>query len=167
MDILSVQSFLGYYKNIRSRTLKVAARIPPDRIDWTYKAGKFTLGDIVRHIAATERWLYAENVQNKPSRYAGCGKDLADGYDATLAYMKRTHEESIVIFSALTDEDLKKLCTTPAQVQVPIWKLLRAMVEHEIHHRGQLYTYLGMLDVATPPIFGMTSEEVIAQLPSR
>ena len=34
------------------------------------------------------------------------------------------------------------------------------MPEHEIHHRGQLYTMLGMLNVATPPIYGMTSDEV-------
>jgi len=35
------------------------------------------------------------------------------------------------------------------------------MPEHEIHHRGQLYTMLGMLDVPTPPIYGMTSGEVM------
>jgi uncharacterized damage-inducible protein DinB len=35
------------------------------------------------------------------------------------------------------------------------------MVEHEIHHRGQIYMYLGMLGIPTPPIFGMTSEEVL------
>ena len=31
------------------------------------------------------------------------------------------------------------------------------MPEHEIHHRGQLYTMLGMLNVPTPPIYGMTA----------
>ena len=39
-------------------------------------------------------------------------------------------------------------------------KWMRAMVEHEIHHRGQIYTYLAMLDVATPPRYGLTSEDV-------
>lgn len=34
------------------------------------------------------------------------------------------------------------------------------MPEHEIHHRGQLYTMLGMLNVPTPPIYGMTSDDV-------
>ena len=37
------------------------------------------------------------------------------------------------------------------------------MTEHEIHHRGQLYLYLGILGVATPPIFGLTEEEVKAR----
>jgi len=35
-----------------------------------------------------------------------------------------------------------------------------AMVEHEIHHRGQIYLMLGMLEVDTPPLYGLTAEEV-------
>ena len=42
-------------------------------------------------------------------------------------------------------------------------KWLRAMTEHEAHHRGQLYLMLAMRGVATPPIFGLTSEEVRAR----
>jgi uncharacterized damage-inducible protein DinB len=34
------------------------------------------------------------------------------------------------------------------------------MVEHEIHHRGQIFMYLGILGIATSPIYGLTSEEV-------
>jgi uncharacterized damage-inducible protein DinB len=34
------------------------------------------------------------------------------------------------------------------------------MVEHEVHHRSQIYVYLGMLGIQTPPIYGLTSEEV-------
>jgi uncharacterized damage-inducible protein DinB len=41
-------------------------------------------------------------------------------------------------------------------------KWLRAMVEHEVYHRGQLYLYLGLLGVPTPPLYGLTSEQVRA-----
>ena len=37
------------------------------------------------------------------------------------------------------------------------------MPEHEIHHRGQIYTMLGMLDVPTPPLYGMTAAQVQAK----
>jgi uncharacterized damage-inducible protein DinB len=37
------------------------------------------------------------------------------------------------------------------------------MVEHEAHHRGQLYMMLSMLGVATPPLYGLTEEEVRAK----
>jgi uncharacterized damage-inducible protein DinB len=44
---------------------------------------------------------------------------------------------------------------------ITVWKWLRAMVEHEIHHRGQIYIYLAMLNVSTPPLYGLTSEQVL------
>jgi uncharacterized damage-inducible protein DinB len=37
---------------------------------------------------------------------------------------------------------------------------MRAMVEHEIHHRAALYIYLNLLEIKTPPMYGLTAEEV-------
>jgi uncharacterized damage-inducible protein DinB len=37
------------------------------------------------------------------------------------------------------------------------------MVEHEAHHRGQIYFTLGLLDVPVPQLFGLTSEDVLAR----
>jgi uncharacterized damage-inducible protein DinB len=155
-----VASFLDYYEKIRKRTSRVVDCIPPDRADWTWREGKFTLADLVRHIGAIERYMFAENVQGKPSRYPGHGRALADGLPAVRAFLERTHAESMEIFGRLTDADLAGKSETPAGIPITTSKWLRSMVEHEIHHRGQIYTYLAMLDVPTPPIYGLTSEQV-------
>ncbi len=162
MEIRSVQQFLQYWDNLRQRTRRVAACIPPDRLEWTHRDGAFTLGDQVRHLATIERYMYAETVAGRPSRYPGCGRELADGYDAVLAYLDRLHGEAGEIIGTLTDADLERKCQTPAGTAITTWKWLRAMCEHEAHHRGQIYLMLGMLQVPTPPLFGLTSEEVRA-----
>jgi uncharacterized damage-inducible protein DinB len=160
MEIENIETFLSYYEKVRERTLRVIKCIPPEKIEWTYKEGKFTFGDIIRHLGTIERYMYAENAQLKPSRYPGHGRELADGYQNVLDFLNRMHNESFEIFSKLTNEDLKKRCVTPGGAPITVWKWLRAMVEHEIHHRGQIYLYLGILDIPTPPIYGLTSEEV-------
>jgi uncharacterized damage-inducible protein DinB len=160
MDIPTVASFLDYYEKIRQRTLRVVRCVPADRLEWSPQEGKFSIGDLIRHIAAIERYLYAENAKGKPSRYPGHGKELADGYEAVLNFLETTHRESMEIFSTLSDQDLNAKCINPDGTSITIWKWLRAMIEHEIHHRGQIYLYLTMLHVPTPPLFGLTSEEV-------
>ncbi len=160
MEISSVAAFLDYYKRIRSRTWKVIRTIPPEQLEWTFRNGKFTLGDQVRHIAAIERYMFAETIAGRLSSYLGCGKDLANGYEDVLQYFETLQGESMQIFSALTDSDLQRKCVTPGNNIIPVWKWLRAMVEHEIHHRAQIYIYLSMFGVPTPPIFGLTAEEV-------
>jgi uncharacterized damage-inducible protein DinB len=163
MEIRSVTQFLDYWTNLRARTRRVVVCIPPERLEWTHREGAFTFGDLVRHLAAIERYMYAETVAGRPSRYPGCGRDLADGFDAVLAYADQLHKEAKVILGGLSDADLMRKCQTPAGTPISTWKWLRAMCEHEAHHRGQIYLMLGMLGITTPPLFGLTSEEVRAR----
>lgn len=160
MEIQNTDDFLRYYRRIRSRTLRVIECVPPDQLEWTYKAGKFTMGDLIRHIAAIERFMYAESVKGNPSLYKGCGPELAAGYENVVNFFNDMHQQSLEIFSALTPEQFNGKCQTPLGSPITVWKWLRAMIEHEIHHRGQIYMYLGMLDISAPPLFGLTSEEV-------
>ena len=161
MVIETIEPFLDYFERVRARTLRVIRCIPPEKLDWTYREGKFTLSDLIRHIAATERYMFAENVRFRESRYPGHGKELADGQREVLEFINRAHAEAVAIFRELSDEDLQKKCTTPGGTSITVWKWLRAMIEHEIHHRGQIYLYLAMLDIPTPPLYGLTSEEVL------
>lgn len=160
MEIYSSRDFLNYYARIRERTLNVVKCIPPEKMEWSYQAGKFTLGDLVRHLGALERYMFAENVQLRPSRYPGHGKELAEGYDTVLNFLNQMHQETVEIIGNLSEEDLQKKCQTPNGTTITVWKWLRAMVEHEIHHRGQIYLYLAMLKVPTLPLYGLTSEQV-------
>jgi uncharacterized damage-inducible protein DinB len=163
MEIRTIQPFLHYLGTVRERTMRVARCIPPEQIEWTYSPGKFTLGDILRHLAVAERYMWALNVQRQPSRYTTHGKELAEGYENVMAFMEKLHAESVDIFARLTDQDLQLKCKTPDHAPITTWKWLRLMVEHEIHHRGQMYLYLAMLGVKTPPLYGLTSEEVRAR----
>jgi uncharacterized damage-inducible protein DinB len=160
MEIIRIEPFLEYYEKVRERTLRVIKHIPPDKIEWTYQAGKFTLGDLIRHLACIERFMYAENAQFLPSRYQGCGRAYADGYENVINFFNQMHYESIEIFKKLSPEDLQRKTLTPASSQITLWKWLRAMTEHEIHHRGQIYLYLSILQVPTPPLYGLTAEQV-------
>lgn len=162
MEITSIPSFLAYYEKIRLRTSNVIAVVPPDRLEWTYMPGKYTIGDIIRHIACMERYMYAETVAGRQSSYRGCNASIAAGYENVLQLFNALHKESLNILQSLSNEDLYRKCTTPMGHSITVWKWLRAMVEHEAHHRGQLYICLGMLGVKTPPIFGLTAEEVEA-----
>ena len=160
MEITTIEPFLDYYARIRERTRRVVACIPPDKLEWAPRERAWSPGDVVRHLGAIERWMFAENVSGRPSRYPGHGKELADGYDAVLAYFDGMHAEATDIFRALSPDALQARVTTPGGAPMPAWKWLRAMVEHEIHHRGQIYLMLNLLGVPTPPLYGLTSEEV-------
>lgn len=160
MEITSAASFIDYYEKIRARTLRLLEVVPPEHLDFSYKPGKFTIGDQIRHIAAIERYMYGETISGRKSAYQGCGKELADGYENVMSFFNEMHSQTIDIIRGLSDEDLKRKCLTPPGHEITVWKWLRAMTEHEIHHRAELYIYLNLLDVKTPQIYGFSAEEV-------
>jgi uncharacterized damage-inducible protein DinB len=163
MEIRTIQPFLHYFGNVRERTMRVVRCVPPDKLDWSHAPGKFTFGDLLRHIAGAERYMGAETLSGRPSRYMSHGKELADGYENVIVFMERQHAESLEIFAKLNDEELHRKCTTPDGTAITKWKWLRLMVECEIHHRGQINLYLGMLGGPTPPLYGLMSEQVRAR----
>jgi len=162
MELRTIEPFIEYFDKVRARTMRVVQSIPPDKLEHSFGEGRFTLGDLARHLAVVERYTWAECVQGKPQRYNGCGRELADGLENVIALMERLHQESMQVFSRFTPEDLAGKCLTPDGSPITRWKGLRLMIEHEIHHRGEIYACLGLLGVKTPPLYGMTSEELLA-----
>lgn len=161
--IESAASFVDYWRNARSRTTRVLDVLPEEELEWSYAPGRFTFGDLLRHLASIERFMYAENVSGRASRYPGHAPSLAEGIAGVREYIDRCHRESLEIFGGLSDAQLHTRCTTPAGATITIWKWLRAMAEHEAHHRGQLYLMASMRGIRVPPLYGLTEEEVLAQ----
>ena len=163
MEIRDRETFLGYLDSTHARTRRVIERIPAADLEWAPAPGKFSFGDLVRHLACIERFMYAETVQGRPSLYSGHGRNLAEGLGAVIDFYDARHAESRAIFASLTAEQLSGKSVTPAGTPITTWKWLRAMFEHEAHHRGQIYLMLALRGVTTPPLYGLTSEEVAAR----
>src|SRR5437867_5885142 len=102
--MFDLTEFLDHFDRVRHRTRRVAECIPADRLEWRAKPGSFSLGDLVRHIAVTERYMWAETLLNRPSRYVSHGPELASGRDAVLTLLDRLHGEAMTMFRSLTAE---------------------------------------------------------------
>ena len=160
MEIRDIGEFLSYFDKVHQRTMNAVRAIPHDKVDWQFRAGKFSLGDLVRHIATANRYIFVEIARARPSAYAGCGKALAASHEEIVEFAERLHREDVEILSRFSESDLNRKCTLPTGASITSWKWLRLMIEHEAHHRGQLYIYLSLMEVPSPPLYGMTSEQV-------
>jgi uncharacterized damage-inducible protein DinB len=154
-------TFLDYFEKMRGRTLRVAAVVPEEVFETSPVGKGFTFGDLLRHMAGIEREMYAENAAGRPSTYSG--HEAVRGKAATMEHVARMHAEAMEIFRSIGEEGMLRPCTTPGGATMATWKWLRLMLEHEAHHRGQLYTYLQLLAIPAPPLYGLTSEEVKAR----
>jgi len=163
----SAASFTDYWAKARARTVRVLEALPEEDLEWACAPGGFTFGDLFRHLAGLERFLYAEHVAGQPGRYPGHAASLAAGSAQVRAYLEQCHRESLAIFGSLSEAGLQGRCAALGGGPIPVWKWLRAMTEHEAHHRGQLYLMASLRGLTITPLFGLKEEQVVAPAAAR
>lgn len=169
MEGQSVSEFIKYWRGFRGRTRRTLTVFPSSAGSWRPVEGAFCVADLTRHLGRAERDFFVARACSVPARVAlgpeaALGRGVSTDLNAALAELDGLHEESCAMLADLEKregpEALQRRVTTPVGAEISAWKLLRAMCEHESHHRGQLSLYLRMLGVDPPPIFGYKAEVV-------
>ena len=159
--IASMREFTEYFDGVRRRTVGFFRMIPPDMIDWTPKDGEYSCGDIVRHVAVSES-MFSGVVVDGVWRYDGHARELGASLDEALAMLDARHTAATRALTKAGDAALAQVrpALEPGGRPIRGWRVLMAMCEHEVHHRSQLASYLTLMGIEAPDIFGLGVEDV-------
>ena len=148
---------------------RVLARVPADRLDFRPHPKSWTTGELAMHLARLPGWT-----GGMLSRDA---YDLAPNEAPTTA--PPSAPASLAIVLARFDENVAAaraaIAACDATTLSAPWSLRRGdlelrtmtraealrvyLLDHAIHHRGQLTVYLRLLDVSVPALFGSSADE--------
>jgi uncharacterized damage-inducible protein DinB len=159
--IQSVSSFIDYFGSIRRRTVNYVRTLPPEQMEWAPKVGELSCGEIVRHLAAAEQMFVGAAVEGQ-WLYPGHEREAQNSLEALIARLETGHAAAMSRLRNMSDAELSQSRPTLNGPPVKAWRLLLAMVEHEVHHRSQLAVYLALMGVEPPQIYGLGVEDVIA-----
>jgi len=159
--IASIREFTDYFEGVRRRTVGFFRVIPPELIDWTPKAGEYTCGDIIRHLATCET-MFTGVVAGGVWRYDGHDRSLGPTRDDALGLLDARHAAALQTLATAGDAALgePRPALEPGGRPIRGWRVLMAMCEHEVHHRSQLASYLTQMGIDAPDIFGLGVEDV-------
>lgn len=160
--ITSVEAYCKYFEGVRRRTLNYVQTIPPTKVDWSPAEGRFSCGDLVRHLAATEL-TYVGVVVDGHWRYQGhAPTDQTRTLEDIITHLNTAHEIAMAKLKTLPDSELNAPRPAPDAKDYPIkaWRWLMLMAEHEIHHRSELASYLTQMGYQPPQIYGISAEEL-------
>jgi len=144
--IRSVADFIRYFEGVRRRTWTVVDRLTPALAAWRPRPDEFTGGAIVRHLAGAERFFVTRVVD-----------------DRWTDDLERAHGEEMARLATVPDVRLKATITDLEGHPTRVWRVLMAMVEHEVHHRSQLDCWLAAAGAEPPQLYGYRMEDVVAR----
>ncbi len=146
-------------------TRRLLQRVPQDRLGWQPHAKSMTLGRLATHIAELPGWVSA--IVEKDEIDMGLGgytPQTAKTVAEIQALFDRSVDQAGTVLKRQTPERLAAVWRLKKNGQVlleiPRMGVIRTiLMNHLIHHRGQLSVYLRLLDVPVPSMYGPSADE--------
>ena len=156
-------ALLQEFDNEAKTTRRVLERVPNDKLAWKPHPKSMSLGVLALHVAGSPAAICGWAAQDE-TQFKGEPPPVPASIDEILAAHDQSVKKSVEILGSLGDEGMKKAWAGKAGgntlMAMPKAALVRSLVmNHWIHHRGQLSVYLRLLDVAVPPIYGPSAVE--------
>lgn len=161
-----MDALLAEFDQEMAVTRRLLERSPADAFDWTPHPKSFTLGALATHLTRIPRWgehilTHADydlsSAPAVPPPALTTPVAVLEAFDTAVSAVRR-------VLTALSDAELQApwqlrrqgdvMLTAP---RVAAFRMF--VINHGVHHRGQLSVYLRLRDVPLPPMYGPTADQ--------
>ena len=161
-----VDALLPEFDREMGLTRRVLECVPDLHFDWRPHPSSVTLGGLAEHLSCLPQWAIWTMTEARHERTT----ERPDGYTppatcaAVLAQFDSHLRSGRPLLVGKTDPEMQApwtlLIEGKAMFTMPRVTVLRNfLLNHTIHHRGQLTVYLRMLGVAMPSLYGPSGDQ--------
>ena len=160
-------SLLPEYDHEMGATRRVLERVPVADLAWKPHDKSFSLGQLAAHVTNIPHWMDAI-FDNAVFDLATLGEDARPKQPTEIEPMLKAFDEQVKKSRAKLDAqtDPAMLATWTMKqgdhqiLSMPKVAVFRSFImNHLIHHRGQLTVYLRLRNVPLPALYGPTADE--------
>jgi uncharacterized damage-inducible protein DinB len=162
------ESLLPEFDREMGVTRRLLERVPDDQFAWKPHDKSMTLGRLAEHLAELPMW--GKVAVEESGTDVGIGRP--EGYvppttrDAVLAMFDQNVATARSAFNGRSDAELMAPWTLKAHGKeiftMPKAIVIRSFVmNHIVHHRGQLSVYLRLHNIPVPSMYGPSADETM------
>jgi len=162
------QSLLPEFDHEMANTRECLSRIPADKLDWKAHEKSHDLGGLATHMANMPKWtvmtLTELSFEMEPAGEEPLTEDPVESVGGALEMFDANVAAARAAIAKASDEDMMTSWTLlkggEEVLSMPRIAVLRSFImNHMIHHRGQLGVYLRLNDVPLPALYGRSADE--------
>src|SRR6266481_2891268 len=155
--------YLGTLKMESGTTKKILEAVPSDKGEYRPDPASRTAMELTRHIAAADN-RFVETAINgvfdtNPAMIPENVKTPAE----IAAWYEERYANNIEALTKVSGEQLAKIVDFRGMFQWPAVEFLMFGLQHTIHHRGQLSSYLRCMGAKVPAIYGESYDSAQAK----
>jgi uncharacterized damage-inducible protein DinB len=157
-----IKAFLKIYGGESATTSKVLGVLTDESLTREKAPDHNTLGDIAWHLASAAYYMLSQVGFNFDPAMAKKPEQLTAA--AIKAMYDKTCAEVLAQAATKTPEDVAKVYHVFNVMDWSMGTMLTVLLNHEIHHRGQLSVLMRQASLVVPSIYGPTKEQTVDDL---
>ena len=149
---MSAKDLFQHWTSVRAGLYGAMDQLTDEQLDFVPREGMWSLGTVARHIAhAEEAWFrhWMTGMREGPPEYTSQDYPTVESIKALLA---EVHARTDAYLETLDVVDLEETFETvwgqKGSIRWVVWHVL----DHEIHHRGEIYLMMGLLGIEAPDV---------------
>lgn len=149
-------TLLAHWEEVRGVLLKALDVLTDEQLAFRPGDGLMSPARQALHIAGCEdgwlRYVLTGELADFPAPYMGTGfpDEAALTVGALKAHLAEVHARSSAYLMPLTADDLARTVETSWGQTYTVYEVFRYVIEHELHHRGELFLTMGLLGLEAP-----------------
>ncbi len=153
---------LGALKNESRITKKILEAVPAEKADYRPDPFARTAMELVRHIAAAEMRFLETTLNAEFPTTAGLPESVKTPAEVA-AWYSENFARNFDKLTQLKGDHLVKVTDFRGLFKLPAVAFVQVGMNHSIHHRGQLSSYLRCMGAKVPSIYGESFDDAQAR----
>lgn len=152
--MLAFDVYRHWETDLRPFTLSALRKLTPEQLHWKPEGWHSSAWDLAVHMADCEwHWIYRNALKKEPWT-ARWDPDRFKDLDELIAFWNKIHQVTVQWLQDSPVTELSRQYPMPylAQPYATMNWLIYHVMEHEIHHRGQIFMLMRMQGVTPPEI---------------
>jgi uncharacterized damage-inducible protein DinB len=149
---MNVAERFGHWKTVRRDLHRALDLLSDEQLAFVPREGLWSLGKVARHIAEAEEGWFRHVVSQELPEWPQLRDEDYPTVESIKAVVTEIHSRTEAYLVTLDEASLERAIATPWGEEITLGWIVWHVLEHEIHHRGEIYLMLGLMGMEAPEV---------------
>lgn len=149
---MNANELFGHWGVVRRGLVRALDSLADEQLEFVPREGLWSLGTVARHIAVAEEGWFRYVVIRERDGWPDYAVEDYPTVESIKGLLADVRARTVAYLEGIDVADVDRVIETPWGEKLSIREIVWHVLEHEIHHRGEIYLMLGLLGMEAPDV---------------
>ncbi len=149
---MNAAELFGHWKSVRCGLYEALDKLTDEQLAFTPREGLWSLGKVACHIAEAEEGWFRYVVTRELADWPEFAEEDYPSVESVNKLLAGVHDRTENYLATVDVLDVDRVITAPWGSEFSRRWVIWHVMEHEVHHRGEIYLMLGLMGMEAPDV---------------